>query len=380
MKIVVAGTRGIPGIQGGVETVCEQLYPLLARQGFDITVIRRSHYADTVAQARGLTEWNGVRLVDIPAPHRKSLEAIVHTFRAVIKARRLGADILHIHAVGPAIMVPLARLLGLKVVMTNHGPDYDRAKWGGMARRVLRLGERLGSRWANAVIAISPHIAGIILDNYRREAIVIPNGVPEAVIPPDADSQLSALSPQLKPRRYILAVGRFVPEKGFHLLIRTFSRLQAEHRIGPDTHLVIAGDADHPSEYSRSLKTLAAETPSVVLTGFIKGAPLQSLLSRAALFAMPSSHEGLPIALLEAMSYGLDVATSDIPSCLIPELDDSDHFHLDMTDDATSIANLADLLAAKLAHPATPRAYNMTRYSWPAVAQATADLYRSLTN
>ena len=380
MKIVVAGTRGIPGIQGGVETVCEQLYPLLGRQGFDITVIRRSHYADTVAQARGLTEWNGVRLVDIPAPHRKSLEAIVHTFSAVIKARRLGADILHIHAVGPAIMVPLARLLGLKVVMTNHGPDYDRAKWGGMARRVLRLGERLGSRWANAVIAISPHIAGIILDNYRREAIVIPNGVPEAVIPADADSQLSALSPQLKPRRYILAVGRFVPEKGFHLLIRAFSRLYAEHRIGPDTHLVIAGDADHPSEYSRSLKTLAAETPGVVLTGFIKGAPLQSLLSRAALFAMPSSHEGLPIALLEAMSYGLDVATSDIPSCLIPELDDADHFHLDMTDDATSIANLADLLAAKLAHPATPRAYDMTRYSWPAVAQATADLYRSLTN
>ena len=107
---------------------------------------------------------------------------------------------------------------------------------------------------------------------------------------------------------------------------------------------------------------------------------MQSLLSRAALFAMPSSHEGLPIALLEAMSYGLDVATSDIPSCLIPELDDADHFHLDMTDDATSIANLADLLAAKLAHPATPRAYDMTRYSWPAVAQATADLYRSLTN
>ncbi len=131
MKVVVIGTRGIPDIQGGVETHCAGLYPCLADMGVDVTLIRRKNYADALASARGLDSWQGVKLIDVPAPKRKSLEAIVHTFRAVLRARSLKPDILHIHAIGPAIMAPLARLLGMRVVMTNHGPDYDRSKWGG---------------------------------------------------------------------------------------------------------------------------------------------------------------------------------------------------------------------------------------------------------
>ena len=137
MKIVVTGTRGIPGIQGGVETHCQELYPRIAAMGHDVTVIRRTPYVSDCNK-----EYSGVRLVDVYAPRKKSFEAIVHTFLAIIKARRMNADILHIHAIGPAIMVPFARMLGLKVVMTNHGPDYDRQKWGRMAKAILKTGER----------------------------------------------------------------------------------------------------------------------------------------------------------------------------------------------------------------------------------------------
>ena len=152
MKIVVTGTRGIPDIQGGVETHCEQLYPRIAAMGHDVTVIRRTPY---VTPENIRDEYRGVRLADVFAPRRKSVEAIVHTFLAVLKARSLRPDVLHIHAIGPSLMVPFARLLGMRVVTTNHGPDYDRQKWGVLAKTALRLGERFGTRFSNKVIVIS---------------------------------------------------------------------------------------------------------------------------------------------------------------------------------------------------------------------------------
>lgn len=164
MKIVVTGTRGIPGIMGGVETHCEELFPRIARKGFDVTVIRRKSYVhDTLRQYEGIT------LVDLETPKKKSLEAIVHTFRAVLKAKKLKADIIHIHAVGPALLTPVARLLGLKVVFTHHGPDYDRDKWGAAAKTALRLGEMMGTRFANEVIVISNVINDILSRKYHRK-------------------------------------------------------------------------------------------------------------------------------------------------------------------------------------------------------------------
>ncbi|MBO7569465.1 MAG: glycosyltransferase, partial [Bacteroidaceae bacterium] len=150
MKIVITGTRGIPEIMGGVESHCEELYPRLASLGYDVTVIRRESYVrDT------LNEWKDVQLLNVKSPKKKSFEAIVHTFRAIRLAKRLRADILHVHAIGPALLVPYAKLLGMKVVFTHHGPDYDRDKWGTAAKTMLKLGERMGCKYADHVIVIS---------------------------------------------------------------------------------------------------------------------------------------------------------------------------------------------------------------------------------
>lgn len=140
MKIYVLGTRGIPYVAGGVETNCERLYPRLAAMGMDVTVVRRRCY---VAPRN---EYRGVRLIDVYAPRIKSLEAICHTLLGVVKAGIDRADVVHLHAVGPSLLAPLARLLGMKVVVTNHGHDYEREKWGRAARAVLRMGERVGVR------------------------------------------------------------------------------------------------------------------------------------------------------------------------------------------------------------------------------------------
>ena len=302
MKVVVTGTRGIPNVMGGVETHCEELFPRIAAMGTDVTVVRRSSYVSD-----GLTEWNGVKLKDIPAPRKKSLEAIVHTFRAVNYAARVHADVLHVHAAGPALVTPYAKLRGMKVVFTSHGPEYDRDKWGRLAKAALRLGERLGVRYADDVIVISDVIRNIIKDKYGRTERVhlIYNGVPAPDVC-DFPEYFDELG--IEPGKYILGMCRFVPEKRLGDLVEAYKGLEGYK-------LVLAGDTDFEDSYSRKLKADAREA-GAVLTGFIRGRKLHSLLSHAACYVLPSSHEGLPIALLEAMSYGRKVLVSDIPANL----------------------------------------------------------------
>lgn len=361
MRIFVTGTRGIPDIPGGVEKHCQDLYPLIAAAGHEVILATRTPY---VTEKR--SEWRGVALAHIHAPRKKSLEAIVHTFLAVLKARTLHPDIVHIHAVGPGLLVPFARLLGLKVVFTSHGPDYDRQKWGRAAKTMLRLGEYLGGRWANEVIVISRVIADIIRDRCGREANLVYNGV----VLPEKSGRTDFLDKLgVKPGRYILAVARLVPEKGLHDLLAAFKGITG------DWQLVVAGDADHETEYSRELKKAAAQDKRVVLTGYITGEPLNQVFSHARLFCLPSYHEGLPIALLEAMSYGLPVLVSDIPANKEVALPAERYFKCGDVDD------LAQQLGSLLRKEITPgeqmeyRRQIEEKYDWAKIAEQTIGVY-----
>jgi glycosyltransferase involved in cell wall biosynthesis len=370
LKVVVIGTRGIPRIQGGVERHCEELYPRLVQRGCAVTVVRRSCY---VEEDNRLSEYRGVKLHDLYAPRKKSLEAIVHSFLAVCYARRVGADVLHCHAIGPSIVVPFARLLGLKVVMTHHGPDYDRKKWGALARFVLRLGERLGVKYANRVIVISEVIRTLVKEKYgRTDAALIYNGVPA---PRFVSATTYVHSLGLEPRRYVLALGRFVEEKGFDLLVRAFAAWQRQAGTqgeGAAYHLVLAGTADHEDAYSARLRQLAQEH-GVVLTGFIRGEKLDELMTHAALFVLPSFHEGLPISLLEAMSYNLPVLVSDIPANREVGLPAADYFP------CGDERALEEALAAKLSGGELGRCtYDMSRYDWDYIAGQVCQLYHNL--
>lgn len=298
MKIFVTGTRGIPDIPGGVEKHCQELYPRIAAKGHQVWVSNRTPYL-----VEHIRHWAGVDLIPTYAPRIKSFEAIIHTFLSIIKAVFYRPDVLHIHAIGPSLLTPVARLLGHKTVVTNHGPDYERQKWGRLAKRMLMLGEKQGGKWANEVIAISPVITEIIKQRCQRKAHLIFNGVNMPILSSNTD-YLQKMN--IKPGWYILTVARFVPEKGLHDLIKVFKAMDTE------IQLVIAGDADHETEYSRRLKAEAAEEPRIILTGYITGDNLSQVYSHAGLFILPSYHEGLPISLLEAICYGLTVLASDI--------------------------------------------------------------------
>ncbi len=361
MRIVVTGTRGIPGILGGVETHCEQLFPRIAERGYDVTVIRRTGYAKD-----SLREWKGVKLIDLGVPKSKHFEAFVHTLRAINKARQLHADILHIHAIGPALFTPYAKLLGMKVVITHHGPDYDRDKWGMVAKTVLRLGEQLGCRYADHVIAISNTIKRHIAERCGRTRNVhlIYNGVtpPEHCCYPEYFQELGIVE-----GKYILGMCRFVPEKNLHHLIQAFTMLKNDGRIPQDMRLVLAGDTDFEDEYALSLKAQARER-DVVLTGFVKGRKQHALLDHAACYCLPSSHEGLPIALLEAMSYGIPVVASDIPANLEIGLDNNHYFP------CGNIGSLADRLV-EMSGLSQRINYGMNAYNWDVIAQQLSEVY-----
>ncbi len=362
MKIIVLGTRGIPGILGGVETHCQELYPRIVSQGHQVTVVSRTPYVVD----KTLKTYKGVNIKPIFAPKQKSFEAIIHTFLGVLYAAYKRPDILHIHAVGPMIMTPFARLLGLKVVVTNHGPDYDRQKWGKIAKKVLKTGEYLGTKFAHRVVVISKVINRILQKKYnRRDAHLIYNGVN---FPQIATSTDYITSLGLTKKQYIIGVARFVEEKGFSDLIAAYSQIETSVK------LVLVGDADHETAYSRKLKAQAREK-GVVLTGFIKGAALNEIFSHALLFAMPSYHEGLPIALLEAMSYNLPVLVSDIPANLEVALDAGNYFKVgDITD-------LTQKLAAKLQQPSLEVDYSekiQKHYQWDRIATQLIAVYVSL--
>ncbi|WP_319548773.1 glycosyltransferase family 4 protein [Desulfogranum marinum] len=365
MRIFVTGTRGIPDIPGGVETHCQELYPIIAAMGHEVIVATRRPYVILPKQ-----EWSGVFLEHIPAPSKKHLEAIVHTFLAIIRARLLNVDLVHIHAVGPGLLVPFARLLRLKVVFTDHGPDYDRQKWGGVAKATLRLGEYLGGKFANEVIVISKVISKIIALRCKREANLVYNGVsvPEKSVSTDFLVQQSII-----PGNYILAVARFVPEKGLLDLIKAFEQVERS------CQLVIAGDADHETEYSRKVKRMAASDDRIILTGYITGEELNQVYTHAKIFVMPSYHEGLPIALLEAMGYKLPVLVSDIPANKEVALSPERFFKCG---DVEELQEKIELLLEKGLSEKERLSYELQineKYNWLKIAEQTVAIYKKVT-
>jgi glycosyltransferase involved in cell wall biosynthesis len=362
MKVIVMGTRGIPHIPGGVETHCEHLYPHMLEDGANsITVICRSAYVVD----KDIKEYSGIKLKAIYSPKSKSLEAIVHTFLAVGYAAFKRPDVVHIHAIGPNLMTGLARLFNLKVVMTHHGPDYQRMKWNGLAKFFLKKGEWMGVKFSNKVIVISQEIRDLIAGLYdRKDSVLIPNGVNKPEISSNTD-YIESIG--LIKDRYIFTLARFVPEKGFDYMIRAYAKSSISKRY----KLVIAGDADHESEYSIALKTLAKEN-NVILPGFVKGEKLNQLFSNAALFIIPSFYEGLPIALLEAMSYGLPIMASDIPANTQVNLPSECYFKVGNEDELTRYFDSVYLEDHKRFQ------YDMKRYDWRVIAGDTLEVYKSL--
>jgi starch synthase len=363
-KVGILGLRGIPRVQGGIETHCEHLYPFMTGKGYDFLLFARANYVGEKPYT-----FKGIEVRPLKCSERMGFEAFLHTLVGVFHAKAAGVEILHIHAIGPAIMAPLARLLGMKVVVTHHGPDYDRAKWGPFAKFVLRVGEKLGVRFANELIVISQTIGSIVQGKHGRENYhLIFNGVqpPQKASTDEIEQTLKDYG--LRYKSYVLTVGRLVPEKGFHTLVDAFA---GQKEFPP---LVIAGSASPETSYSRCLKEQTSES-GALMTGFVTGDTLRHLYQGAELFVLPSSHEGLPIALLEAMSHGCKVLVSDIPANLDVDLPPDHYFSVG------DIESLRSAIRTSLQTESNGDFSELVsvRYDWKIIAAQTLKVYDKIS-
>jgi starch synthase len=364
MKILVLGTRGFPHVQGGVEKHCEELYRRLKKLGLEITVFARIPYI------KAKKNYQGINIVPLWSLQKKGIEPFFHTFFASLLCIIEKPDIAHFHNIGPAIFIPLVKLFGIKTVFTYHSINYQHQKWGICGKFFLKLGEFLGVRYADKIIVVSKTTRDFLEKKYgRKDFKLIPNGVdmPD-IIPPGKFLKKY----NLKPKKYVFTACRFTPEKGLIDLINAYSKITI-----PGFKLVIAGDADQETEYSKNLREIAGKTKGVVLTGFISDEPLQELYSNTGLFVLPSYYEGLPISLLEALSYGIPVLVSNIPQNREVPLPAFRFFKLG---DSTILANkMIELLEVGIAKKEQKQQKEILkeRYNWNVIAQETLSVYHS---
>lgn len=299
MRVAMIGHKRIPGRGGGVEVVVEELSTRLASMGVEVIAYNRKTRGENSP-----SEYRGVRLVDVPTPDSKKLNAVVYSYLATVRAVIDGADVIHYHALGPAASLWLANLLGKKVVVTVHGLNYKTPKWRGLGARYIKFGERLAARRADEVIVLSRSIQSYFKEKYGRDVRYIPNGIsmPEKV---EDDSVLDRFG--LRGRDFLLCVSRLVPGKGLEILIDAFRELNV------DALLVIAGDSEHVDGFKADLIERAAGDGRIVFTGNLGKEDLSALYESARLFVFPSEAEGMPMALLEAMWFDCPCLVSDIP-------------------------------------------------------------------
>ena len=362
MKIAMLGQKGIPAQSGGIEQHVDILSQHLVARGHEVVVYCRRSYCGRSGRS---TSENGLHRIFRPSVPTKHLDALTHTFAGTLDVILRRADVVHYHALGPAALAPLARLSRLPVVVTVHGLDWQRAKWGPFAKRCIKFGEWIAASTAHTLIVVSPVLRDYFAQHYGIASTFIPNGViPLSYRQPDEMVQWG-----LEPRRFLLSVSRLVPEKGLHYLIRAFSQTKT------DAKLVIAGGGGFDTDYEKHLHALADDR--VVFTGPVDRGLLAELYSHAKLFVLPSDLEGMSIALLEAMNMGVPALVSDIPenACVVEDAGftfragDRDHLRDVLEDVLGDPGQLADF-GSRASKQVAP-------FQWPSVVDQLEQVYSS---
>lgn len=305
LRIAMIGHKRIPSREGGVEIVVDELSTRMVKLGCQVHAYNRygRHTAGKKFDQRRGKYYNGIRLITIPTPKASSLNAIVYSFFATVRALFGGYDVIHFHAEGPCTMLWLPKLFGIHTVATIHGLDWQRSKWGDFAAKVLKFGEKIAARYADEVIVLSKNMQDYFGEKYNRETKFIPNGINRPEI---RTADLISQQYGLEKNGYILFLARIVPEKGLHYLIEAYSQITTEKK------LVIAGGSSHSHEYMSQIKEMASKDDRIIMTDFVHGHCLEELYSNAYIFVLPSDVEGMALSLLEAMSYGNCCLVSDI--------------------------------------------------------------------
>lgn len=372
LKIAMFGQKRIPSREGGIEIVVEELSTRMVQLGHQVTCYNRSghHVSGTQFDRDAEAAYKGVKLKKVFTIDKKGLAAMTSSLSAALLASFSTADVVHIHAEGPAAMSFIPKIFGKRIIVTIHGIDWARAKWNGFAAKYIKWGEKQAVKHADRIIVLSRNIQRYFKDTYNRETIFIPNGVSEPeIIPAKEITKRWGLSSN----SYVLYLGRIVPEKGIQYL------LEAWKGVHTDKSLVIVGGSSDSDEFMNELMTITKEMKNVVFTGFQQGEILQELFSNSYIYVLPSDLEGMPLSLLEAMSYGNCCLVSDIPECA--EIVDNNKALLFKKSDVVDLRTKLDILLRDSelvkTYKLEARRFICNKYTWDDVVEKTINVYRS---
>lgn len=370
LRIAMLGHKRIPSREGGIEIVVEELSTRMVNLGYDVTCYNRSghHISGKQFDTRSLKEYKGIKLKNVLTINAKGLAAMTSSFFGAIAIAFSKCDVVHFHAEGPCAMLWIPKLFGKRCIATIHGLDHQRAKWGKFASSYIMLGEKCAVKYADEIIVLSNGVQQYFKDTYSRNTIFIPNGVNKPQI---RQADLIQNKYGLKKDSYILYLGRIVPEKGLRYLIQAFKQVET------DKKLVIAGGSSDTDEFMLELKSMAQDDERIIFTGFVQGQTLEELYSNAYIYTLPSDLEGMPLSLLEAMSYGNCCVVSNISECTEVVQDKAVVFEkssvLDLKD---KLQNLCNDVGLTNTYKKNASEYICNRYNWNDVVKRTLELYQ----
>ncbi|MCR5528935.1 MAG: glycosyltransferase family 4 protein [Saccharofermentans sp.] len=360
--------------EGGVEIVVKELATRMSARGHYVVCYDRKNKHVSGEKIQRVNEYKGVRIINVWTLKLKGLAAVTSSWSSAIHAIRSHADIVHIHAEGPAAVTGMIKLLGkskdgnpMRVIVTIHGLDWARSKWGGFASKYIKYGEKQAVKNADEIIVLSRSVQEYFQREYGRNTHFIPNGVnAPALVPANEIKRLWGLEKD----GYVLFLGRIVPEKGLRYLVEAWKDVKT------DKKLVIAGGSSDTQSFSLELQKMA-DDDSIVFTGFQQGRILEELYSNSYIYCLPSDLEGMPLSLLEAMSYGNCCLVSDIPECTEVIGDRAAVFKKSNVEDLRLVLQqLIDNPERVMAYKNTASDYIISKYNWDEVAEKTLKLYK----
>lgn len=373
MKIAMLGHKRIPSREGGVEIVVEELATRMVEKKNEVVVYNRKgkNVQDKNADKdkKKLKEYKGVKIKTIPTINKKGIDALLYSFFASITVAFKKYDVIHYHAEGSCAMLWIPKIFRKKIVVTIHGLDWQRSKWGGFATKYIKFGEKMAAKYAEKIIVLSKGVQKYFKDTYNRDTVFIPNGVNKPEI---RKSNIIKEKYGLDKNDYILFLARIVPEKGLHYLIEAFKQLNTNKK------LVIAGGASHTNEYLEKIKEMVKDDKRIIMTGFVQGQELEELYSNCYLYCLPSDIEGMPLSLLEAMSYDNKCLVSNIEENTQVVEDKAITFEKgnvqDLKEKLENMLNSNDLLEKR----EEISDYILQKYNWNDVTNKTIEIYESV--
>ncbi len=373
LNICMLGHKRIPSREGGIEIVVEELSTRLVKLGHSVSCYNRRghHVSGKEFDCKELKEYKGVKLQSVITIERKGLAAMTSSASASFRAAFGRYDVVHYHAEGPCAMLWLPKLFGKRCVATIHGLDWSREKWKkGFGSKYIKFGEKVAAKYADEIIVLSEGVQKYFKKTYRRETLFIPNGVNRPVIRP---VEITKESWNLEKDSYILFLGRLVPEKGLRYLVRAFRDIKT------DKKLIIAGGASDTGSFMEEIHKLAEGDERIMFIGFVQGKILDELYSNAYIYVLPSDLEGMPLSLLEAMSYGNCCVVSDIAECAEVVEDKAVIFRKSSVNDLREkLQMLCDAAAIVQNYKDKAADFICEKYKWDDVAQQTVELYRGI--